>query len=821
MKKFHEPQPQRLVTGVMTLSLLSSALLLGGCLGDGGDDTTPPAQPTTTNQTVKVVDGPIRGALVCLDANDNGACGADEVQGSTGADGTVTLAVPNELVGKHTVLALVGTDAVDADNGPVTTAFSLRAPADKPAVVSPLTTLVVAQQAGTTMTSAESEKALQDKLGLSGSLFADFSAATDDQAKQAANLARVLVLATQQQASDTANAKDAAGNALSANDRTAAINNGLLAALPTLVAAANEPAVTSAANATDRAAALAAAAQRVVADSGITAANIATLVAVAKLPPAPEGTAAPAAGGVLRWFTYSNAQNYNLRMFKATAEQNVVVDGKRLFTEYRERSVGSNGNVTTYQQWGEGLNNWARNQVYWTGTEWFACPSDYASQATPWDARGRSDSNYCKAFKATNQRSARDISGVKLVDLVKEIRAYPGYDNAGNFSDWGPDPVAHADKLGGVFPAGSQLYYYAATDLVNPDAYGTTTNDILLAYTPAVANGVQVECNKVSNTNFATFQSGIKTLEEAITALPGKPCVYNKDANGEANDWWSNSTADIGDVPDAYVSTTGTFKNGVKSLRFSLGAGNVANYWLCLHRKNDNSVRNCTAAGTGSYSIEALADGRVLRLAGVPAIAGNLSYVRTLVERGGRVYYGFRSKLTVTQQLRPNHVASQALFDALGMPAPRVAAPLTASSLVASYLNTAGTGTVNRSALASMENNNASIVGAWALSATDERAQTFFFFANGDYVMADPVGDDGPSRCGGAGIERGTYQWNSSTGALTVSTTTDTNGCAGLHDTTNATQPVNPTLRLTLAADGKTLNAVSNEGSDVVFRLTK
>ncbi|MGS0758199.1 hypothetical protein ACVBEH_27995, partial [Roseateles sp. GG27B] len=82
--------------------------------------------------TISVIDGAIKGALVCLDANGNGACDAGETQGSTVADGTVTLTMAAADAGKYNVLALVGTDAVDADHGPVTTAYSLRAPADQP-----------------------------------------------------------------------------------------------------------------------------------------------------------------------------------------------------------------------------------------------------------------------------------------------------------------------------------------------------------------------------------------------------------------------------------------------------------------------------------------------------------------------------------------------------------------------------------------------------------------------------------------------------------------------------------------------------------------
>jgi len=822
----------RRTPGALPGLLLGSAALLAACGGGSGSDdpvATIDTTPKTVSQSVSVVDGPIQGALVCLDQNNNGACDAGEVQGTTGADGSVTLTVSEADANKWPVLALVGTDAVDTVNGPVTTAFSLKAPADRPAVVSPLTTLVAAQAEAAGSTSAEAEKALQDKLGIASSLFDDFSRQTDAASQHAANVARLLVVTTQQQTAATASARDSAGQPLSRADVAAAINQSLLTLLPSLVAAATDPAVAQAGSAADKAAAIQAAATKVAAEAGLTSDNLGSVVAVSKIAPVGDATDAPAAGAVLRWFSFTDAGNYNLRMFKATAQQNVVVDGQRQFTEYREQSRASNGNVTFYQQWGEGLNNWPRNFIVWTGSTWFDCPTDFVHQATPWSAKGQSDSLYCQAYKGSSKRVASDISGLKMADVVKEIRAYPLLDNAGRFADWGPDPVVHAAALEATFPAGSLLYYYTATDVANPDGYGITSNDLIVPYNAAVAAGgaAGAECQKVTSTNFAQYQTAASTLEQVVAATPGTPCTYGVGNNtGEtANEWWGQSTVNIGDVPDPYANATGYYKSGLKDLRVSFAAGNVANYWLCLRRASDSSPRNCRAAGTGRYSIETLGDARVLRLAGQPAIAGNLAYTRILVERGGAVYYGSRSKLAVTHQLRPNGAAASALFAALGMPAPRSAAPLTADSLLALYVNAFGPGTLNRASLALMANDPAGIVGAWALdSATDARTQVFFFFANGDYVMADPQGDTAPSRCGGPGLERGTYSYDKAAGLLRFTgNTLDTNGCAGAHDTSNPASPFGPPLGFALSGDGKAVSVAFADGSGTgtFLRLTK
>ena len=251
------PHLRPLALSALMGSLFGSAALLSACGGSSDSTEAPvPMPPTTVSQAVMVVDGPIKGALVCLDKNNNGACEADETQGSTADDGSVTLQVPSADAGKYPVLALVGTDAVDKVNGPVTTAFVLKSPADQPAVVSPLTTLVVAQLGAAGGSSADAERALQDKLGISTSLFADFSKQTDAASQHAATVARLLVLTTQQQARDTQGALDSGGKPLSGADLAAAQSNSLMAVLPAVVSAATDPAVTGAANAAEREAAL-------------------------------------------------------------------------------------------------------------------------------------------------------------------------------------------------------------------------------------------------------------------------------------------------------------------------------------------------------------------------------------------------------------------------------------------------------------------------------------------------------------------------------------------------------------------------------------
>ena len=179
-------------------------LTVYGCGGGGGGDSTPAAPaattPTTTSIPVTVIDDAIQFATVCLDKNKNGVCDAGEPSGKTDAGGKVTLQIDAADVGKFPILAVVGTDAVDAAYGPVTTAFTMTAPADQTAVVSPLTTLVQTTVVNTGVSTADAAASVQSQTGITVSLFQDFTKNTTPEGKGAALIARTIVVVTQEQA---------------------------------------------------------------------------------------------------------------------------------------------------------------------------------------------------------------------------------------------------------------------------------------------------------------------------------------------------------------------------------------------------------------------------------------------------------------------------------------------------------------------------------------------------------------------------------------------------------------------------------------------
>ena len=622
-----------------------------------------------------VIDGALRNATVCLDKNDNGACDAGEPSARTAADGTATLKVAPDDAGKYPLLALVGTDAVDAEHGAVTTAYSLSAPADKAAVVSPLTTLVKAQMGQAGLSSAAAAKLLADAVG-DGSdpaaLFADYTKGSDATSQGSAAVAHLVVLAKQQASAALAGAigtADISGGTISSTDVDRAVNARLATLLPSLVDAGTGSAVSGAASPAAKEAALAAAATALVStELALTVASLPVVVGTAKSPEA-ASTAAPAAGATLAWLTFSDAKNWYYRYFASTAAQNTPDAAGRLrFVDNRKRNVAG-----TVEVWGASP-NWTRTDAFFANGAWAVCATDAESESTPRNAAGQSESFYCNnAYYSKSVRSSIDIAGKTMADVVSSIRAYPLPSTQGNYPSWGPEPALLGSA---VFPADARLLYQTTTQLSNPDAYNTLASNAVRTYPAEIASGgtptydaagvASVACGNVTSANSASLLQEVLTLEQLVASFPGKPCVFGTNAStGPRNEWWSNSSLNIGTVAGPAPATSLYQSNRV--IRAAFGTGSTVTYLNCALRIPEGSSRNCDAIGSGSYSIETVGDARVMRFAGVPADAAALVYNRIFVERGGKVFYGYHDKLRVDNAVRLNAQGMDALFAQLGL----------------------------------------------------------------------------------------------------------------------------------------------------------
>ncbi|MDM0077915.1 hypothetical protein QTH90_26130 [Variovorax sp. J2P1-59] len=643
-----------------------------GALGGGG--TTP---ATTTKVDVKVVDGAISNAAVFLDLNENGALDSGEPTAKTNSAGVATLVVPNDSVGKAPVVALVGTDAVDADTGPVPVAFKLTAPKDSTGVVSPLTTIVQHMVKQNGMSTADAAAAAQAQAGLAVSMLADFTADSSAGGKVAASAARLFVVSVQQYTSTlspAAGTPDLAGAAITQADIDKAITQKAVESFPALVEVAKSPEVQAACaspSADTCKTQVAARAAEVNAESGLTASSLPLVIAAAR---APIENPTAVAGATLSFLNFGDASNWYYRVFMASAAENTPdANGN---TRYRSYSRAMTAGVS--YEWATGGAYSRRDDQHWNGSAWVVCPLGLQNVQSARDANGRTaNNNYCDGLElSSSQRSEVDISDRKIADVVAVIQA-----SLPNYASWGSPPAGYtgggtANYGSAVFPAKSKLLAQSTTSAQSAYAFDVTSpligySDQISAGDDARANAGSVCLSAEANTSPTIAVTSIETM---LARFKGTPCVYSQGfingvAGPDPNEWWGNSTLSVGFIGTAPVlANPTTYMTGNTFVRFAFTGGNAVTYYTCPQRQINGSQRNCTTVGTGTYSVATLGDARVLTLANPPAIAASFDYERVMVERGGQIFYGYKSKQRTTYTTRLNLPATNALFMQLGIP---------------------------------------------------------------------------------------------------------------------------------------------------------
>lgn len=685
------------ISAASVTALLALAACGGGGGGGGGGfpfiGVAPPppaaAPPAAQKLEVTVIDGVLRNASVFLDRNNNGLLDSGEPNGRTDEAGKVVLEIDAADAGKYPVVALVGTDAVDADLGPVTTAYVLKAPADKPGLVSPLTTLVHYLSDGAGTSSDEAEANLRAQLGLSASLFDNYIAANDTPtAIAAATLAGVA----QRIASELAGSigsEDMSGGNISAGDVAKETQYMLLDKLTSIRNISSQAffqsSCASGIGSDSCKAAVSSLAEYYATNSNesqLRVANIGVAVGLSKLvgaaPPAGDSTGA---GGSLDWFSFFGNNNWSRRLLVSTAEENTPSNGLLAFRDLRSRNVGG-----TLADWNFGGDPLREGDLHWNGSTWLACADGAKNTSTVRDAEGRSTSNYCDGLSiGKSRRVDLDISGQKLADVVNRIKAYP-YTNGGpygtRYADWGPQASAEviSSTLGGaVFPAGSVIRVQSALDLTAAVSYDVRSNAKVSVYPADIAQGGDnisgaPACGAPSPPPPAVATS----LELLIERSPGKPCVSPPGTiagssqtfpSGPVNEWWGNSTLDLGVLGGAPLGTAATitgYYTGNQPMRVSFAGGgsSAVTFYQCQQRVINGSQRNCVSVGTGTYKIEQLGDARVMSFSEVPGFGVFLGTERVFIERNGEVSAGSRAKLAGKRQLRLNLEAANSIFAA-------------------------------------------------------------------------------------------------------------------------------------------------------------
>lgn len=657
---------------------ISAMLALAACGGGGGGSfpffsTAPASSPAPATVTMKstVIDGPLLNAVVCLDLNQNGVCDPNEPQGTSDAQGNVTLTINQSDAGKFPLVAMVGTTATDAASGPVPTAYVLQAPADATDVISPLTTLVQSQIAGFGGTSAEAASIIQSALGLNTSPLSNYLTTPN---ANAANLARMLVLFTQQQTTSLApdiGMTDSSGATVSTTDLQNAIAQSLLNSLPALAAAAADPSVTNAATPGAVDAALAAEVNTLIntGQAGYTPSTALVAIGINKLP-ADVSAATPAPVANLRMLTFADTNNWSFRAMEATTADDTP-DASGLIHYYDNHTQEVAGASTSW-----GFQNSAARQgdLHWNGTAWTGCPLGFRNSQMPRDSNGRTTYNYCDSYETgISKRSGSDISGKAMTDVIATIRSTPGSDSNVAFAKFGPTDLT---KLGGgTFPAGSTLWYYTNQPLTDAMAYITnpTAGDVQ-NWSAAVSAGNSTACHALTGTNSSQFESLATTLESMIASNPGTPCVYGQQTDSfgtssAVNEWWGASSINLGTIAGGEASPPSAFYTNLERLQVSFSAGGSGVTFLsCLDRALNSTPLNCTSIGTGTYSIQSIGDARVLTFNNPPSEVVRLGYSRIFVERGGQVYYGYQVLAGTKLSVRLNLPAANAMFAQLGIP---------------------------------------------------------------------------------------------------------------------------------------------------------
>ena len=689
-----------------TLKRLALAIVSAGLLtiyGCGGGDSTVASTPdsvvaSTSDVAVTVVDGAIENATVCLDKNGNGICDIGEPTGKTDAAGKVTLKVDAADAGKYAILAVVGKDARDVDTGAVLVAFTLKAPADRPAVVSPLTTLVqTAVESGHSTASAED--LVRSQTGINVSLFEDFTKGTSADSKAAATVARLVVVITQQQATALADSVGSIaidGSKITKEHLDQAIQRRLLERMPDLLTASTDPAVLAATTLSQKEDALRIQAKTLVADSGLTVTSIKTVVAINVQAAAPPVALVPSAGFSLVSLNFTDASNFFTRVLTSSLVQSTPdAAGNTRYVDRRARS-----NAGNLAKWGSGAEPARQADLHWSGSAWVHCALNGENTSSVRDAQGNSSYNYCDNAETGKSNRATFDASVKTMAAVYTQARDAGFTNL---------TIADTTVLGSAtFPTGSTVFYQSATPLTQAIAYypGSSLpvgeSNVISQYSAAVSAGGVASTTAGAACNSAEFRTNgtnSATLESMISSKTGTPCVFaqgsfrypattspapasplttSPDTSDEA---WGNSTVGIGTIGTAPVGTGTTvpgYYSGNTKLRIAFkGTGtNPVTYYACKERFNNGGTRNCTVIGSGSYAIATLGDARVLTLNNLPMQASTLTYTRVFVERGGLVYAGYQNKPNVANSARLNGVAAKALLTQLGLPVEDPSVPL-------------------------------------------------------------------------------------------------------------------------------------------------
>ena len=350
-------------------------------------------------------------------------------------------------------------------------------------------------------------------------------------------------------------------------------------------------------------------------------------------PAAPTPPAAATAGSTLRSFTYADAGNYRARLF----DFDTTVQDTDGFSPSDERYlIRSGGQAQAFE----------RNQLYWTGSRWYVCPSDghavsKTRQVAPFD------SVFCGTWVDRIVSSATlTLDGRSMADVVNDIRAFGSKDGTFDYAGWGPDPAVHTALAGQAFPAGSTMTYRSNQTVATP-----------MGIALGAANVIRLP---VANQPFNAWPAA-QTLDEVVRA-------YGGDYRGSggvtpANTLFAGSrVAAVPPRPD--YSTQIELR-----VAFDPATQKAAFHRLYRLRSSNAVVETARVLETG-YRIEPLGDALILSFDALPeGFEQDHGLARHYAQWGGTVLYAYKSAVPATpwHSIRLNGTAAEALFQVLGV----------------------------------------------------------------------------------------------------------------------------------------------------------
>jgi len=338
----------------------------------------------------------------------------------------------------------------------------------------------------------------------------------------------------------------------------------------------------------------------------------------------------------LRRFTFADNNNWSARLFRTDgvvdASGNKHVDDLHLDV--------SGGAVVPFQY----------ASLFWTGSQWYACPDDGLGVLLANDSTG--EDVYCNAyFDGNRHRTTVTLDGRNMAEVMRDIRWYDTKDGLFSFAGWGANPDTTPALAAATFPAGSQMYYARFTRHTAPyQLFKRVTDQVRIAPSP-------LSGDPFDSWPFAT------TLDEMIAHYPGS--LLGGPLNGNTALWvWGWDLA----APPSTEFTTRV------EVRVSFDPnGQKARFTMNNRRADNGHSANYVTLMDTTYSVEPVGDAKVLKFAAMPAeLKDQLFGERLYIERGSLVVYGFRERVPdgPMYSIRMNETAARALAATLGITLP-------------------------------------------------------------------------------------------------------------------------------------------------------